>query len=86
MIIANPIEFDFVKSEMIKVSNDMKNLHKKIKYYKLDFIGIYNIKNKNKIQIPPNLNSITWYDGKSSVYNYKKCLENGLWFEYDNDI
>jgi hypothetical protein len=86
LIIASPIKFNFVKSEMTKVSNDMKNLQKRINYYKLDLIGIYNIKNKIIIQIPPNLNNITWYNSKSSVYNYKKCLENGLWFEYDNDL
>jgi len=52
-----------------------------ISFYKLTNIGKYNVENDIQIQIPPNLNKITWYNGDSSVYDYVKISNENLWID-----
>ena len=78
LVIASPVKFDFVEYEIVKVSGK-ENINNC--YYKLMYIGRYNIDNKILISIPPNLSSITWWDGDMSVYTYIKCSNNDLWYK-----
>ncbi len=79
MIIATPVQFILIELEIFQPINSNKK--KNIGYYKLDKIGKYNIENNILIPIPPNLSIITWWDGDMSVYTFKKCPDNNLWFE-----
>ena len=79
LCIASPIKFNFVKSELKIVLNKNTKDMKNIKYFNMEFVGKYNMKNNIKIEIPQNLSCVTWSDCESSTYTYKKCMENGLW-------
>ncbi len=70
--IASPVKF----VEFVNMETSVKT-----QYYTLSQIGKYNITNNINISIPPNLSTITWWDGEVSVYTYKKCSDNNLWYE-----
>lgn len=80
LIIASPVKFDFVKYNIVQVSGK-ENIT--TNYYRLMNIGKYNIENNISFSILPDLLSITYWDGKMSVYTYKKCSNNDLWYKYN---
>ena len=83
LIIASPVKFNYFKYGVINLPN---GLLKQTNFYELKSIGKYNIENNIMIKIPADLSTIKYWDGHSSVYEYKKCSNSHLWYKVMNEF
>lgn len=74
LLICGPVSFDEVDFDDFNKTNK--------KYYKIMYIGQFNVNNKIQIEIPNSLSEISWYNVKiKNICNYIKIPNTEVWIE-----